>query len=71
MSMSSHVVGFRPPDEKWKAMKAIWDACVIQCVDIAKQVTEFFGMTDGDPDPSGASVDIVDAGWVAVGVGWE
>ena len=28
MSMSTHVVGFHPPDEKWKEMKAAWDACM-------------------------------------------
>ena len=25
--MSTHVIGFKPPDETWKKHKAVWDAC--------------------------------------------
>lgn len=27
MSMSLNVMGFKPPDEKWKQMKAAYEAC--------------------------------------------
>jgi hypothetical protein len=42
MSMSTHVIGFKPPDEKWKRMKAIWDSCQIGNVNVPDEVMEFF-----------------------------
>lgn len=59
MSMSTHVIGFHPPDEKWQKMKIIWDACVNADVSIPKEVMEFFG--DEDPDDAGVEVDLDDA----------
>ncbi len=56
MSMSTHVIGFRPPDEKWKKMKAVWDACQKAGIDVPKNVLEFF---DGeDPHESGVMVEL-------------
>jgi hypothetical protein len=59
MSMSTHVVGFRPADEKWKTMKAIWDACEDAGVQIPKEVEKFFGYET--PDDSGMDVDLGNA----------
>lgn len=56
MSMSTHVVGIKPPDEKWKEMKKVWDACEKAKVDVPKEVDDFF---DGiDPDPKGVIVEL-------------
>lgn len=33
MSMSTHVVGIKPPEDRWRKMKAIHDAC--QAADLA------------------------------------
>ncbi len=43
MSMSTHVVGFRPADEKWKKMKAVWDACKMAGTEVPNTVIQFFG----------------------------
>ena len=60
MSMSTHVVGFRPPsDEMWKRMKKVYDSCKDAGIDPPEAVTEFFG--DQDPDPAGVEVDIKQA----------
>jgi hypothetical protein len=56
MSMSTRIVGFRPPNEKWKKMKAAWDACEAAGVMPPKDVRDFF---EGDePDAAGVVVDI-------------
>lgn len=56
MSMSTHVVGFRPPDKKWEKMKAIYKACREAGVDVPDKVHDFFG--DASPDGPGAEVDL-------------
>jgi len=56
MSINTSVVGFKPPDEKWKEMKAIWDACDKVGVEIPKGVYEFFNGCE--PDEVGVEVDI-------------
>jgi len=56
MGMSTHVTGFRPPDEKWKKMKAVHDACVAAGTDLPKGVDEFFGWDT--PDNKGVTVDL-------------
>jgi len=43
MSMSTHVVGFRPPDKEWKKMKAAWDTCTAANVAPPGEVERFFG----------------------------
>lgn len=56
MSMSTHIVGFRPPDSKWKRMKAVWDACDQAGVPVPDEVTQFF---NGEPpDINGIEVDL-------------
>ena len=54
MSMSLHVIGFRPPDERWKRMKAIYDACKAADIGRPDEVDEFFNYEE--PDPDGISV---------------
>lgn len=61
MSMSTHVVGFKPPDDKWKKMKAVWDACQEAQASLPEEVVDFF---DGsDPDPAGVEVKIKAREW--------
>ena len=56
MSMSAHVVGIRPPDEKWKKMKAVWDACTMANTSIPQEVRDFFGCEP--PDKAGVVVEV-------------
>lgn len=44
--MGTYVVFFKPPDEKWEQMKAVWDACEKAGIDPPDEVTDFF---DGEP----------------------
>lgn len=54
MSMSTHCYGIRPPDEKWKQMKAVYDACIVAGTSIPREVDLFF---DGErPDDAGVVV---------------
>lgn len=54
MGMSTHVVGFRPPDEKWRKMKAVWEACEAAGQEIPENVSNFF---EGEaPDECGVEV---------------
>ena len=56
MGMSTHVVGFKPPDAKWKAMKQAWDACQKAGVPVPDEVLAFFNHEP--PDAAGVEVDI-------------
>lgn len=56
MSMSTHVIGFRPPDEKWRKMKAVWDASEAAGIDPPEEVLDFFNHEP--PDPQGVEVEI-------------
>lgn len=58
MSMSTIVIGFRPPDAKWKLMKKIYDNCQKAGIEIPKEVEQFFGGAEQEPDPSGVEVEI-------------
>lgn len=58
MGMSTHVVGFIPPDEKWQKMKAVWDACRAAGVEVPEDVCDFF--EGGEPDPAGVEVMLKD-----------
>lgn len=61
MSMSTHVIGFVPPDEKWKQMKVIWDACSKADIALPGEVEEFF---DGEePSEKGQEVEIPYSKW--------
>ena len=59
MSMSTHFVAFRPPDEKWQRMKEVYDVCKKAGINIPKEVGEFFEYEN--PDPNGVQVDIEQA----------
>jgi hypothetical protein len=60
MGMSTHIVGFRPPDAQWKKMKAVWDACKAAGTDIPKAVNEFFRWEE--PDEAGVEVEFKERG---------
>lgn len=54
MGMSTHVIGFKPPDETWQRMKAVWDACEAAGIDLPAEVDHYF---QGErPDPAGVEV---------------
>jgi len=54
MSMSSYVEAIRPPDAKWSAMKAVWDACKAAGTTVPAEVDGFF---NGEPpDATGVVV---------------
>lgn len=57
MGMSTHVVGFRPADERWNEMKQVWLACKKAKIDIPKEVDNFFDGV-GPQDRPGAEVDL-------------
>ncbi len=56
MGMSTNVCGFKPPDEKWKKMKAVYDACLQADTKVPKAVEDFFGYDP--PDDAGVVVDL-------------
>ena len=43
MGMDTYVIGFKPADEKWRAMKAVWDACKAAGIAPPVDVDRFFG----------------------------
>ena len=49
--MSTHVVGFRTPDEKWHQMKAIWKACKDANIVPPQEVLDFFDGEDPENKP--------------------
>lgn len=56
MSMSTSVIAFQPPDEKWKKMKAVYDAAIEANIDVPEEVWDFF---NGDPpEDSGVSINL-------------
>lgn len=62
MGMSTHVIGFVPPDETWQKMKAIYDACEAAGIEPPQEVEDFF---DGEPDPQGQEMEIPHRKWEA------
>ncbi len=57
MSMNTNVVGFKPTDETWEKMKAVWVACEKASLEIPKDVGEFFDWND-PKEMSGMKVSI-------------
>lgn len=55
MSMSTNVVGIVPPDDEWKKMKKIWDACKEAGIEPPKDVWAFFN--DEYPDAAGGIIE--------------
>jgi len=59
MSMSTYVIGFRPPDEEWKKKEKAFNACMEANVEVPDELRDFFG---GDyPDEAGVEVDVKEA----------
>lgn len=56
MSMSTHVVGFKPPDDKWQKMRAVWTACTAAGIEPPEEVFAYF--EDEEPDERGVRVDL-------------
>ncbi len=63
MSMSTHVVGFIPPDDRFHAMKTIWDNCKVVEIDPPKEIAEFFGDCSFPPDDNGIETEIPHHEW--------
>lgn len=61
MGMSTHVVGFRPPDATWQVMKEVADACKKARVEIPYDVLDFFEGEPPDDDTPGMEVSLGDA----------
>jgi len=55
MSMSTFVFGVRPPDDKWKGMKAVRDACIKVGTPVPEEVEKFFNYEK--PDDKGILVE--------------
>jgi hypothetical protein len=55
MGMSTHVVAFKPADDKWRKMKAVWDTCKAAGVNLPTEVEQFFNWTS--PDPNGVQIE--------------
>lgn len=60
MGMSTHVVGFRPADDEWNAMKQIWESCEENDVPIPEKVSKFFGHESPEDRP-GMEIDLGEA----------
>jgi len=56
MSMSTSIVGYRPPDAKWMEMKAVYDSCKKAKIEIPEKVEKFFGWSP--PDDAGVEIDL-------------
>lgn len=60
MSSDLRIIGFKPPTEKWKKMKAVWDSCTEAHIGIPDEVIEFF---DGEePSENGVALDMKELG---------
>lgn len=56
MSTDLYFNGIKPPDNKWKQMKKIYDSCQDAGVTVPEEVQEFF--EDEPPDESGVVVSL-------------
>ena len=61
MSMNTYVVGFVPPDEKFKKMKQIHDNCIDLNIEIPMEVDRFFNQCE--PSDYGMEVNIPSQEW--------
>lgn len=58
MSMSTRVVGFRPPDDTYERMKAVYESCKAAGIGVPDKVQEFFNW--GEPSEHGTEVRLPD-----------
>lgn len=56
--MGIHVIGIKPPDEKWKKMAYAYRACEAAGVPIPSEIEKFF--EGAPPDPAGVAVSLTD-----------
>jgi hypothetical protein len=56
MSMSMHVQGFIPPDEKFQKMLKAYRACEVAGVEVPPEVDKFFN--EEQPDAAGVKIDL-------------
>lgn len=56
MSMSTSIVGFRPPDEKFKKYETVWHSCMTAGIPVPQEVGDFFDWSE--PDQHGVRVDL-------------
>ena len=56
MGMSTHIVGFKPPNEKFKQMKQVYDTCIEAGVKVPDEVMRFFKWDN--PEDNGVEVDL-------------
>jgi hypothetical protein len=57
--MSTHIVGFHPPDEVWEKMKQVWDTCAEAGIEPPERVLEFFDYEP--PDDAGVTVELAES----------
>lgn len=57
MSISTHIVGFRAPDDQWMKHVAVWEACKAAGVPIPAPTSEFFNWED-PTNKEGMEIDI-------------
>lgn len=56
MSCSLTIVGYQPPDERYRQMAAVFDACAAADIEVPRAVLDFFG--GRYPDHTGRQVDL-------------
>ncbi len=61
MGMSTHIIGFRAPDEEWQKMKSVWDACKAAEIDPPDDVHDFFD--GGSPSEHGMEIVLPTQKW--------
>ena len=59
MSMSTHIVGFRPADDEWNMNKNVWETCETAGVTIPQEVMDFFD-DEAPSDKPGMEVELSD-----------
>lgn len=56
MDITFSVIGFKQPDEKWKQMKAVHDACKKAGIEVPREIQKFFNYDP--PKDNGVKVDL-------------
>lgn len=64
--MSTHVVGFKDPDDRYLRLLAVWETCHAAGVRQPQEVLDFFGESAENrtgPDPTGVETSIPSHDW--------
>lgn len=56
LSTGTRVYGIVPADDRWRQMKAVWDACVAADMAVPDEVLQFFNYED--PDEAGVIINL-------------